>query len=135
MIYSKGHIRAVKKLAKQYETITLKEIEEKWKSERGKRASKVGVRGKIGLRVSNDLIGYGSNSTCGLCLSVNRDCCQCIYGFLSSPGEMIQLDCLRGKSKKTYDAMNKAHTSKSLLKAFRARAKFIRGTMRERGIE
>jgi hypothetical protein len=96
-------------LAERYETITLEEIM--------KNKKPFYTRGEA--TKANDLTGFSFFSTCTLCLAVNRDCYQCIYGSTSG--------CIYNSNySDTYHAIKDATRSKALLKAYRDRAVVLR---------
>ena len=103
-----------KALIERYDTITLQEIEDvltdvAWPED-----------------AKQQLTGFGKHSTCTLCIAAGRTgdwgetCKGCVYH-----GDM---GCLRHK---TYDMICKAETPEELLKAYRARAKYMRTLITE----
>jgi hypothetical protein len=99
-----------KALIKRYKTITLEEIEDMNCD-------------------ANELTGFGKTYTCTLCQAVpkkmNRfglepNCRRCVY-----PGDT---GCTRHK---TYQAIAEARDPEELLAAYRARAKYMEGLIKE----
>ena len=108
------NIKEFQALVKRYETITLKEINDK--------------RNELDIieypHLANRLTGFCSYRTCTLCIAVgvtvfslNR-CLYCVYG--------ADRLCSRNINSKTYSRIEKADTPRKLLNAYRARAKHLR---------
>ena len=102
-----------KALIERYETITLEEIEIVFDKYGSKEESK------------ESLTGFGLN--CSLCVvaGIKKElgtmrCYSCVYGAI--------LDCQR---QETFKAIYNATTPKSLLSAYRARAKYMRTLLKE----
>lgn len=101
------NIKEAQELAERYETITLDEIKEEWGEG----------------WVAENLTGFGDVSTCALCLPIDDDCDVCIYdGYCM---------CGQGPNEETYDRIDQAKTPTKLKNAFRARAKHIRGVLKQ----
>ena len=109
------NMNAAEKLLKRYETITLEEIEECFKSHKHSSARK--------------LTGFGSVRTCTLCVDVNLLCNKCIYNILEDSPE-YGWKCNRGSLKRTYFKIHNSNTPEDLLVAFRQRAKLLRFIIR-----
>lgn len=96
-------------LIKKYESITLETI------------NKYKISGSIFFTIGSftafQLTGFGSNLTCTLCKATNTDCGSC-YWY-----EKTSTICT---SHKTYQDIKNAKDEISLLKAFKARAKYMR---------
>lgn len=102
------NIKEFQELVKRYETITLDEIIEKWD-----------------IDVAELLTGHGSNTTCTLCIAVNRGgdnsvCFNCVY--------QMPLGCNSDFNADTYFKIHEARTPEELLLAYRARAEHLRKT-------
>ena len=103
------NFKAFKELIKHYESITIKDI--------------VNVEDiRKHCNVATQLTGFGDTSTCSLCVDIDRskNCKGCAWVMLT--GSQCNLD----KNGKTYNAIYFAKSDKSLLKAFKKRAKYIR---------
>ena len=103
------NLKQFKALIERYETITLEEIEK--------------VHDDFYMYATpNTLTGFGNNLTCSLCSKDNKiiDCVNCVYNIRTSK------HCNEGVNLKTFAKIVYAETPKSLLKAFRARAKHMK---------
>ena len=106
------NVEEFKVLVERYETITLKEI----------------IRKVINPYL---LTGFGSISTCTLCVRVGRKktdicmpkCSACVY---YSKRRVEYFSCNSGQNGKTYWEIHKAHSPEQLLKAYRDRAAYLR---------
>lgn len=120
-----NNVHTFKALIKHYESITLDEIKTTNKT----------IKGLFdGLLVAQKLTGFGFADTCTLCKVLRNDnriidnCKLCLYSSLPDNNYMA---CLRPKSLPTYNAIENAPTPSQLLKAFKARAKFMRTVLTE----
>jgi hypothetical protein len=100
-------------LVKRYETITLEEIE------------KVANIVEEHWMICRTCTGFGSVTTCTLCLVVNSDlswnnCDDCVYESKAC--------CEKGINYFSYEAISEADTPEELLTAYRARAAHLRLT-------
>lgn len=94
-------------LIHRYETITMKEIKES------------GVD-------PNRLTGFGERMTCKLCGNIYDARCEgCVY---TDRGTVCITD-------ETYGNIDNAKTAADLLKSYWLRAKYMRGLLKEKGIE
>lgn len=117
------NIKAAEELIEKYESITLEDINT-FKSDDLQFDE-----------IANKITGFGYVKSCTLCKVVNkRDkmfnpeyCKLCIYGF----NNKIFMPCFKGYNKYTYYNIEKAHTAKGLLNAFKARAKHIRKLLKD----
>ena len=117
------NLRQAKGLARQYERISLKRIEQEWNKPPKNSFF------TIGSGVANNLFGFGQSSTCTLCKAVGKKgldispCNNCIYRF--------EYGCLNPVNRETYSDINNALTPNMLYDAFRARAKRLREAIKE----
>ncbi len=98
----KTNINAFKKLIQRYETITLEEIKDAFKTRRP--------------GIAKFLTGYGHAETCSLCKAARMDCDNCVYVNYNSY-------C---NSHVTYFNIYHSRTPEGLLNAYRTRAKYMR---------
>ena len=112
------NLEEFRKLIKRYESITLKEIK--------KAAVSLAVifSGWFGKSKAKALTGFGSGETCTLCIAVEEyrkeRCKECCWFHLTKH------KCNEGDNWKTYSKICNADDEKKLLKAFKARAKYMR---------
>lgn len=104
------NLKEFKALIERYETITLEELKEIFKS--------VNFISTLGNQAAEKATGFGSMWMCTLCSKVQTDCNRCIY--------TEEINCLRGNLKKSYDRIENAHTPLKLRNAYRYRAKVLR---------
>ena len=114
------NIKEFNALIKKYESITLEQIKKVWN----------GIQYPDGVDVAEILTGFGSMSTCTLCLGAgaeDRDgCYKCVY--YRKRRDTYLFCCNTGRNLKTYSAIEEAMAPEDLWKAFRERAKFMRKT-------
>ena len=115
------NIKQFNALIKKYETITLEEVEKGWDNQES---------GPDAVDVASDLTGFGSLSSCTLCLGAGveekDDCWKCVY-YRKRKDDYL-FCCNTGKNLKTYYKIEEAMNPEELLEAFRNRAKFLRKT-------
>jgi hypothetical protein len=112
-------------LIKRYETITLKEIKEKFK--------KFGETGLL-FYLKEELTGFGNTDLCILCIlcnAVNQNCNHCVYKkfvgcSLNNKYKEIEI---------SYQNIYRANTAIKLFNAYRNRAKVLRKFAEEKDIE
>lgn len=109
-------------MVQKYETITLKDIKEVWKTKFD--PTLLLLNGRT-FCTANSLTGYGKKTTCTLCkkvvatnMTINYNCFVCVYGHY--------LGCITGLNNKTYANIRLAKTPAKLRDAFRKRAKHLR---------
>ena len=100
------NLKEFKALIIRYESITIEEIENALKD-----VDDI-------IDAAKALTGFGYEDTCSLCLAVEMDCKECVYGSDSV--------CTLGENERTYDNICFAITSQELKKAYKARAKHMR---------
>jgi hypothetical protein len=107
------NIQAAKDLVQRYRSITKEDFDDGDLSDNLKR-----------------LTGFGSMFTCSLCIAARKEsvsiltaCEYCIY--YEQGVSNIYSHCACGKAKKTYNRIEEADTVPKLLRAFKARAKYI----------
>ena len=118
------NLKEFKELIIRYETITLEEIKTEWKKRKDLNFGN--SSDYIPYETANKLTGFGSSSTCTLCLAVKTDfvrCGDCVYA--ESYG------CVNDSNEKTYNKIVNTRTPKGLLTAFRKRAEHLRNTYKE----
>lgn len=102
-------------LIERYESITEEEIERKIKNNY--------YVPPFGADIKKDLTGFGSSSSCPLCVATTINCIFCVY--------KENYGCKRNENKKTYHDLFYAETAKQLLKALKARAKHMKKVYKE----
>ena len=102
------NIKEFKALVKRYENITIEEIEDK--------AELLGCGFNMG-DLAKELTRFGYTSSCTLCLKVKEQCNLCVYG-----------GCMKCLDHISYDKISGSKSTEQLLKAFRARAEYLRKT-------
>lgn len=102
------NLKTAKKLLEEYKSITLEQLEQRYKSFPG-------CRGKfIMLTFTN----FGTTS-CALCKSVNSNCSNCIYSFRSDVKRILPcMDII-------YKEMEKASSAKELFNAIQKRISYL----------
>lgn len=113
-----GNIDAVKELIERYESITLDEIKEASEYYEDQHTF------EYGLHVAENLTGFGDTTKCSLCVAVKLKCKLCIYGFRYD----YRWACTWHY---TYANIERAKDAKSLLKAFKERAIYIRKLLKK----
>lgn len=115
----KRNIKAAIALARRYNTISIEEIRDLWKTYP---PTMLNSRSYL---VAGKLTGFGNFNTCNLCRTVKGGCGKCIYGGFTF--------CIDGSKrvKLTYNAIENAKGPTSLLRAFKNRAKFIKSVLRK----
>lgn len=109
---TKKSINAAKALVRKYRSITLEQLRET-----------EGTKGffcEYGRFKARELTGF-SAWNCPLCLAVENNCSECIYGRCGWGA----YSCYSNKNKKTYFAIANAKTDEELLIAFKNRADHI----------
>lgn len=126
---SKRMLNASVKLYKRYSTITLEEIEKKWK-----RFVKYEDDESAMIEVKQKLTGFGDCDTCMLCKAVTDlpdgymclpSCNKCFWKLFTS-GE-----CQYQENRDTYEAIREAMTPKDTLEGYHARAKHMKAIMKK----
>lgn len=95
--------RACKRLIKRYESITLEEI----------KMMRDTLHTNDMPLVAQELTGFGKKEACTLCLAIDGDCYKCVH----------KTGCTHDD---TYIGILAAINPKQLLKAFRARAEYLK---------
>ncbi len=103
------NLKEFKALIDRYESISIEEIERAFKEN---------------YRPAGLLTGFGSIDTCTLCMAVDVDCNECVWG------PDLQ-GCLWDI---TYDAIYYATNPNKLFTAYRKRAAYMRKYLNEKGI-
>ncbi len=103
------NIEAFKQLIERYESITIAEC------------IKAFATTKDGGKAAQRITGYGSSDSCMIC--INTFCYECVWY------EQTGKACFDGKNMETYTAIRNSETAEELLKAFRARAAYMRETL------
>jgi hypothetical protein len=112
------NLKEFKELIERYESITLKEIED---------CEGLYNSDNTLNTVANMLTGFGSETTCSLCLRVNS-CRECVY--------KKQFGCIYNYGlSMASDAIDSAKNPEQLLIAFRNRAKAMRKFAKLKNIE
>jgi hypothetical protein len=112
------NLKEFKALIERYESITLEEIEENWVKKNYWDAS--------GELTAMKLTGFGDGETCSLCKAVgyyqggSAKCDECVYEAMTGDG------CQFGENSETYETIMNAQQKRTLLNAFRNRAKHMR---------
>jgi len=122
MIKLISNLQEFKILQKQYENLTLTEIETKWS-----------VKGSTTME---NITGFGIRNACILCRGINifdflpTDCTQCVWGNNMLAGSYILKDtpCT---SSKWYREIHNAHTPQTLYYAVQKRAKYMKEIINE----
>jgi hypothetical protein len=115
------NLKEFKELILRYESITLEEIQ---------KISKIRWIAINGNNIAgNSLTGFGSKSTCTLCVAVNGYCDKCIYSSLTGNSFAGCTDDF------TYSSIGNADTSEKLLNAFRKRAEYMRNLLIKNNID
>ena len=98
-----------KQLIERYESITIAECIEAF------------AITEDGGKAAQGITGFGNPDSCMLCIDTH--CLKCVW--------KVQTDkrCFDGKNMKTYEDIERARTAEELLKAFRARATYMRETL------
>lgn len=129
--------KSAEDLAKQYESMTLKKINEVWDKD-GFTAT---MHGEFpGEVVAHKLTGFGDKKTCKICKAAlkvsptneKRQCVNCIY---YTGDEINFYYCTQKRFRNSYHSIVFAKSSEELLQAFRDRAKVIRERLSELTIE
>ena len=113
------NIEEFKALVNRYESITLGEVE---------RAIDICPIRPLSLEAANHLTGFGSISTCTLCVKSyiasadDNGCKYCIYTNRSKRS----VECRYGKNRKSYDDIVNSTTTLELFTAFKKRAIHLR---------
>lgn len=105
------NIKEFKQLIERYESITLEEIRENQED-------------------PLLLTGFGSSYSCKLCTNIQvftDNCTGCVYHEI----ERTIYSCNFGKNEKTYQMISSAENANDLLKAFKARAGYMRQILTE----
>ena len=101
------NLKTAKKLLEDYKSITLEQLEQKYKSFPG-------YRGKFIMCTFTD---FGTTS-CVLCNSVNSNCSDCIYSFRNENPALPCMDII-------YKEMKNASSAKELFKAIQKRISYL----------
>ena len=110
------NLKEFKELILKYESITLEDII----------ATEDNIKGTFD-EVAQALTGFGYRPTCTLCQIVKGDCEFCTWSYIVDSSDLKYFaPCTILESKITYIAIYKAETPEELLKAFKARAKYMR---------
>ena len=111
------NLKEFKELIERYESITIDEIREEWRIIKRDEF----LRYTSAHYTAQKLTGFGSCYTCTLCIAVNQECYQCVYGK-----EVVLLGCLSTENRPSYDNIDRAKTPKQLLRGFRIRAQHLK---------
>ncbi len=120
------HLKAVKELIAKYRSITLKDIE--FYRPQCLPNSRIDWKGNtLYSGIANILTGYGSTTTCSLCISTNTKSKDCIYFNFSDFKEDGGAYCRYGNPElvRTYYNIGNAESPQELLDAFRERANLL----------
>ena len=117
------NIKEFKALIKRYESITAEEIEDS--------------RDNWGEIRHDRLTGFGNASTCSLCKPCMNDklvdCAKCVYAININYTGQGCYPCISrdGVTFCTYNDIDEAYTPEELLLAYKARAKHMRGILKQ----
>ena len=106
------NLKEAKELLEKYKSITLEELEQKYKIFALKR-----FHFKEGRNVMRSITRFGS-SNCILCIGANCVCKNCIYSFRNSPREIPCVDII-------YNEMENASSAEELFTAIQKRISYL----------
>lgn len=101
------NLKEAKELLEKYKSITLEQLEQKYKRFPG-------YRGKC---IMFTLTNFGTTS-CVLCKAANNMCCRCIYSFRSDVQRLPCMDII-------YKEMEKASSAEELFSAIQKRISYL----------
>lgn len=115
------NLKEAKELIAKYRSITIEDIEEKFKSIKTDEYKGFSLYSK---EIANSLTGFGHVATCLLC-GINKiyRCVDCIYQKMNG--------CYIGDNDKTYLAICHAQSFEELLQAFKDRADHIENLIKK----
>ena len=106
------NLKEAKELLEKYKSITLEELEQKYKIFALKR-----FHFKEGKRVMHSITRFGS-SHCILCIGANSVCSNCIYSFRKEKPALQCMDII-------YKEMENATSAKELFNAIQKRIRYL----------